>query len=105
MTSALDRYRAARRLGLDEQPEKAEDRLRDPLARHVVSDVVSPNKSDREQRASRSSPAQGLSPEGDPWDGTALGDIRYTLQTDRGDLLYVQSRSVHHGSAETYLVE
>jgi Protein of unknown function (DUF3237) len=32
--------------------------------------------------------------------GTALGDIRYTLQTDRGDLLYVQSRSVRHGSAE-----
>jgi hypothetical protein len=33
-------------------------------------------------------------------DGTALGDIRYTLQTDGGDLLYVQSRSVRHGSAE-----
>jgi len=33
-------------------------------------------------------------------DGTALGDIRYTLQTDRDDLLYVQSRSVRHGSAE-----
>ncbi len=33
-------------------------------------------------------------------DGTAVGDIRYTLQTDRGDLLYVQSRSVRHGSAE-----
>jgi hypothetical protein len=33
-------------------------------------------------------------------DGTALGDIRYTLQTDRGDLLYVQSRSVRHGSQE-----
>jgi Protein of unknown function (DUF3237) len=32
--------------------------------------------------------------------GTALGDIRYTLRTDRGDLLYVQSRSVRHGSAE-----
>lgn len=30
-------------------------------------------------------------------DGTALGDIRYTLQTDVGDLLYVQSRSVRHG--------
>jgi hypothetical protein len=30
-------------------------------------------------------------------DGTALGDIRYTLQTDGGDLLYVQSRSVRHG--------
>jgi hypothetical protein len=33
-------------------------------------------------------------------DGTALGDIRYTLQTDDGDLLYVRSRSVRHGSAE-----
>lgn len=33
-------------------------------------------------------------------DGTALGDIRYTLQTEGGDLLYVQSRSVRHGSAE-----
>ena len=33
-------------------------------------------------------------------DGTALGDIRYTLQTDGGDVLYVQSRSVRHGSAE-----
>src|SRR6478609_8449525 len=31
-------------------------------------------------------------------DGTALGDIRYTLRTDGGDLLYVQSRSVRHGS-------
>jgi hypothetical protein len=33
-------------------------------------------------------------------DGTALGDIRYTLRTDGGDLLYVQSRSVRHGSPE-----
>jgi hypothetical protein len=33
-------------------------------------------------------------------DGTALGDIRYTLQTDHGDLLYVQSRGVRHGSAD-----
>jgi muconolactone delta-isomerase len=33
-------------------------------------------------------------------DGTALGDIRYTLQTTGGDLLYVQSRSVRHGPAE-----
>jgi uncharacterized protein DUF3237 len=33
-------------------------------------------------------------------DGTVLGDIRYTLQTDDGDLLYVQSRGVRHGSAE-----
>jgi Protein of unknown function (DUF3237) len=33
-------------------------------------------------------------------DGTALGDIRYTLRTGGGDLLYVQSRSVRHGSAE-----
>jgi len=33
-------------------------------------------------------------------DGTALGDIRYTLQTDADELIYVQSRSVRHGSAE-----
>jgi hypothetical protein len=33
-------------------------------------------------------------------DGTAFGDIRYTLETDRGELLYVQSRGVRHGSAE-----
>src|SRR5437660_9517511 len=33
-------------------------------------------------------------------DGTALGDIRYTLQTNDGDLLYVQSRSVRHGDPE-----
>ena len=33
-------------------------------------------------------------------DGTALGDIRYTLQTEGGDLLYVQSRSIRHGSQE-----
>jgi hypothetical protein len=33
-------------------------------------------------------------------DGTALGDIRYTLRTDAGELIYVQSRGVRHGSAE-----
>ena len=33
-------------------------------------------------------------------DGTALGDIRYLLRTDRGDLLYVRSRSIRHGSPE-----
>jgi len=33
-------------------------------------------------------------------DGTVLGDIRYTLQTDGGALLYVQSRGVRHGSPE-----
>jgi hypothetical protein len=33
-------------------------------------------------------------------DGTTLGDIRYLLQTDSGDLLYVRSRGVRHGSAE-----
>jgi hypothetical protein len=33
-------------------------------------------------------------------DGTALGDIRYTLQTEAGELLYVQSRSVRHGPPE-----
>jgi hypothetical protein len=31
-------------------------------------------------------------------DGTALGDVRYTLETERGDLFYVQSHSVRHGS-------
>jgi len=33
-------------------------------------------------------------------DGTSFADIRYTLETDGGDLLYVQSRGVRHGSAE-----
>ena len=33
-------------------------------------------------------------------DGTALGDIRSTLQTDTGALLYVQSRGVRHGPAD-----
>jgi len=33
-------------------------------------------------------------------DGTAIGDIRYTLQTDEGELLYVQSRGVRHGGAD-----
>ena len=31
-------------------------------------------------------------------DGTTLGDIRYTLQTDAGALIYVESRGVRHGS-------
>ncbi len=33
-------------------------------------------------------------------DGTALGNIRYTLQTDDGHLLYVRSRGVRHGRPE-----
>jgi hypothetical protein len=33
-------------------------------------------------------------------DGTALGDVRYTLRTESGDLLYVQSRGVRHGRAD-----
>jgi hypothetical protein len=33
-------------------------------------------------------------------DGTTLGDIRYTLRTDDGELLYVRSRGVRHASAE-----
>jgi Protein of unknown function (DUF3237) len=33
-------------------------------------------------------------------DGTALGDIRYTVRTDDGALLYVQSRGVRHGRPE-----
>src|SRR6267143_6216700 len=32
-------------------------------------------------------------------DGSALGDIRFTLQTDHGELLYVRSYGVRHGSA------
>jgi muconolactone delta-isomerase len=33
-------------------------------------------------------------------DGTALGDVRYTLRTDEGELLSVHSRGVRHGPAE-----
>ncbi len=33
-------------------------------------------------------------------DGTALGDVRYTLETELGDLHYVQSQGVRHGSPE-----
>jgi hypothetical protein len=33
-------------------------------------------------------------------DGTAVADIRHTLKTDGGNLLYVQSRGVRHGSPE-----
>jgi hypothetical protein len=33
-------------------------------------------------------------------DGTALADIRYTLQTDAGHLLYVRSQGVRHGSPD-----
>jgi Protein of unknown function (DUF3237) len=33
-------------------------------------------------------------------DGTALGDVRCTLQTDRSELLYVRSQGVRHGSPE-----
>ncbi|TQS43996.1 DUF3237 family protein [Cryptosporangium phraense] len=33
-------------------------------------------------------------------DGTALGDIRYTLRTSGGDLLDVRSESVRHGPAD-----
>jgi hypothetical protein len=33
-------------------------------------------------------------------EGTALGDVRYTLRTERDDLLYVQSRGVRRGSPE-----
>jgi hypothetical protein len=33
-------------------------------------------------------------------DRTALADIRYTLRTDGGELLYGRSRGVRHGSAE-----
>ena len=33
-------------------------------------------------------------------DGTALADLRYTLETDTGSLLYVHGRGVRHGSPE-----
>ena len=33
-------------------------------------------------------------------DGTALVDLRYTLQTERGALLYVRAEGVRHGSAD-----
>jgi muconolactone delta-isomerase len=33
-------------------------------------------------------------------DGTVLGDIRYVLQADHGNLLYVRSSSIRHGSPE-----
>jgi len=33
-------------------------------------------------------------------DETALADVRYTLQSDEGALLYVRSRGVRHGSPE-----
>jgi hypothetical protein len=33
-------------------------------------------------------------------DGSALGDVRFTLRTDRGDLLYVRSHGVRHGSED-----
>jgi hypothetical protein len=33
-------------------------------------------------------------------DGTSLGDIRYTLQSDRGESFYVRSQGVRYGSKE-----
>ena len=33
-------------------------------------------------------------------DGTAVAEIRYTLRTDRGALLYVRSSGVHQGKCE-----
>jgi muconolactone delta-isomerase len=33
-------------------------------------------------------------------DGTSFADVRYTLQTDGGDLLYVRAQGVRHGSAQ-----
>jgi hypothetical protein len=33
-------------------------------------------------------------------DGTALGDIRFTLQTKQGEALYVRSQGVRHGDAK-----
>jgi muconolactone delta-isomerase len=33
-------------------------------------------------------------------DGTAIADLRYTLRTDGGDLLYARSRGVRHGEPD-----
>jgi Protein of unknown function (DUF3237) len=33
-------------------------------------------------------------------DGTAIADVRYTLVTSDGDMLYVQARGTRHGSAD-----
>ena len=33
-------------------------------------------------------------------DGTALADLRYTLRTEEGHLIYVQARGVRHGTPE-----
>jgi hypothetical protein len=33
-------------------------------------------------------------------DGTALGDVRVTLRTDQGGVLYLRSQGVRHGSEE-----
>jgi hypothetical protein len=33
-------------------------------------------------------------------DGTAIADVRYTLVTSDGDVLYVQARGTRHGSAD-----
>jgi hypothetical protein len=33
-------------------------------------------------------------------DGTTFGDVRYTLETEGGDLLYVQSQGVRHGNPD-----
>jgi Protein of unknown function (DUF3237) len=33
-------------------------------------------------------------------DGTVLGDIRYTLQSDLGEVFYVRSQGIRHGSPE-----
>jgi hypothetical protein len=33
-------------------------------------------------------------------DGTSLGDIRYTLQTEHGALLNVRARAIRHGGAD-----
>jgi hypothetical protein len=32
--------------------------------------------------------------------GSSIADIRYTLETDRGELLYVQSQGVRHGAPD-----
>jgi hypothetical protein len=33
-------------------------------------------------------------------DGTSIGDLRYTLQTEHGALLYVRAQAIRHGDAD-----
>ena len=59
-----------------------------------------PQRALDESPASRAFRGAGPPPRSNRRRTVPLGDIRYTLQTDDGDLLYVQSRGVRHGSAD-----